>query len=292
MNSMTGFGSASRRDRRVGIEVEARSVNHRFLSLKQSVPEGLGRFEPEIDQLVRARVSRGSVTVTVSLKAADQENAALPALKAVRTCHRKLREMKKSLRIPGDVELRDLLAVPTLWSASNSQAEAAAHWPAVKRLVAEALDGLAAARAREGDRIARDLRGRVEAIEEHLDRVQERVPAAVQAYQKKLDDRIQAILSEKGLSSSQVDVVKEIALYADRCDISEEIQRLRAHVAEFRRILLLKGQIGRRMDFLVQEMGRETNTIASKGSDAEISSRAVHIKAELEKIREQVENVE
>ncbi len=292
MNSMTGFGSASRRDRKVDVEVEMRSVNHRFLSLKQGLPEGLTRHEPEIEQLVRSRVSRGSVTVSVSLRAAEEAGAAMPDLATLRRCHRRLKEIGKALAIPGEVELEDLLAVPTLWTNSGGPARAAGHWPAVRKLVARALEGLAAARAREGGKIARDLRARLDAIEGHVDRIQARVPVAVEAYQKKLDERVQALLAQKGLQGAQPDLAKEIALFADRCDISEEVQRLRAHVSEFRRVLPARGQLGRRLDFLTQEMGRETNTMASKGNDAEISSRAVQIKAELEKIKEQVENIE
>jgi len=162
----------------------------------------------------------------------------------------------------------------------------------VRPLVDEALDALAAARAREGAAIARALRAHLTAVEGHLRRVEERGPASLEAYRRKLDDRIQAILAQKGLEAAPVDVAKEVAMHADRCDVSEEIQRLKTHTAEFRKLTSSKGQIGRRLEFLTQEMGREANTIASKGNDAGISSAAVAIKAELEKIKEQAENLE
>lgn len=291
MNSMTGFGRAARRDRDVDVEVEMRSVNHRFLTLKQSLPEGMGRFEAELDELVRSRVGRGSVTLSVSLKARGDDGPALPDLKVVRAYYDRLKAIRKALGIKGEIEMEDLLAVPGLWS-NAVQAHEADHWPAVRKVAAQAVEALARARAREGEAIARDLRGRLDAIEGHLARVEARGPAALEAYQKKLDDRIQALLAQKGLEAARPDLVKEIALHADRCDISEEAQRLKTHVGEFRKILQDKGLIGRRLDFLSQEMVRETNTIASKGGDAEISSAAVAIKAELEKIKEQVENVE
>lgn len=291
MNSMTGYGRASRRDRKFDIEVEVRSVNHRFLALKQCLPEGLSRYEPEIEQAVRSRLDRGSLNLTVSVRTAADSRPALPDLKILRDCHRRLEQARKALRLPGAVEMRDLLAIPSLWSAPNAAA-APDLWPRVRPLVDEALDALAAARAREGAAIARALRGHLSAIEKHLRRVEERSPASLEAYRRKLDDRIQAILAQKGLEAAPVDVAKEVAMHADRCDVSEEIQRLKTHTEEFRKLTDSKGQIGRRLEFLTQEMGREANTIASKGNDAEISSAAVAIKAELEKIKEQAENLE
>jgi uncharacterized protein (TIGR00255 family) len=159
-------------------------------------------------------------------------------------------------------------------------------------LVGKALDQLVATRQREGAAIEKDLRARLDAVESCAARVRTRVPSVVEAYQKKLDERVRALLAQKGIEVAKADLAKEVAVYADRCDVSEEVQRLHAHVAEFRKVAASKGAIGRRLDFLTQEMGREANTIASKGNDAEVSAAAVEIKAELEKIKEQVENVE
>lgn len=289
---MTGFGSASRRGRGLDLEVEIRSVNHRFLSLKQNLPEGFGKAEGEIERLVRARIGRGSVTVSVSVKAASGPGAPLPDLATLRATARRLREIGKALGLKGDLTFSDLLSIPSLWSESRANGPAADLWPRIRPLVARAVDALAASRAREGAKIARDLQARLDAIEERLDRIQERAPEVVAAYERKLEERIRALLSQKGMDGARADVIKEVALHADRVDISEEIQRLRAHIGEFRKILGLKGQVGRRLDFLCQEMGRETNTILSKGNDTRISALGVEIKTEIEKIKEQVENVE
>jgi uncharacterized protein (TIGR00255 family) len=292
MNSMTGFGRASSRDRKFDIDVELRSVNHRFLSLKQSLPEELGRCEPEVEQMVRGTVVRGSVSLTVTVKSADSGRPRLPDLDALREVVTRLREVRKELKLKRDVELEDLLAVPTLWGSSNLEAPAEELWPRVKKLLAEALKALSAARAREGKAVEKDLRARLAAIEGRVEKVRERGPSIIEAYQKRLDERIQSLLRQKGLEVAKVDIVREVAIHADRCDVSEELQRLTAHIAEFRKILAGDGQVGRRLDFLTQEMGRETNTIASKGNDAAISACAVDMKAELEKIKEQVDNVE
>jgi uncharacterized protein (TIGR00255 family) len=289
---MTGFGSASQRDRRLDLEVEIRSVNHRYLTLKQNLPEELQRYEGEIEQLVRGRLARGSVSLRISLKSSDPSAPVLPDVRTLKAYAKRLREIQKDLGLKGDLEMEDLLAIPALWSNARAAEPAEDLWPRAKRLVAKALDALVATREREGAAIGRDLRGRLDTIEKRLVRVQERVPSVVETYQKRLDDRVRALLSQKGLDASKPDLAKEIALYADRCDVSEEIQRLRTHTGEFRKTLAGDGQLGRRLDFLTQEMGREANTIASKGNDAEISACAVDIKAELEKIKEQVENIE
>ena len=291
MNSMTGFGSASQRDRRMDIDVEVRSVNHRFLTLKQSLPDSLVRYEGEIEQMVRARLGRGSVTVSVSVKTPRDREPLLPDLTTFKAYAKQLRDVQKALGLKGEIRMEDLLAVPSLWSngASESSEEL---WPKVKKLLPKALDQLVESREREGEKISDTLQGHLETIEGRLGKVQARVPHVVEGYQKRLDDRIQQLLTQRGLEAAKVDIVKEVAVHADRCDTSEEIQRLRSHIGEFRKIIAQKGQLGRRLDFMTQEMGRETNTIASKANDGEIAASAVEMKAELEKIKEQVENVE
>jgi uncharacterized protein (TIGR00255 family) len=291
MNSMTGFGSASLRDRRMDIDVEVRSVNHRFLTLKQSLPDSLARYEGEIEQMVRGRLGRGSVTVTVSVKSARDAEPALPDLKTFKAYAKQLRDIQKALGLKGEITMEDLLAIPQLWSNGSGE-DAEDLWPKVKKLLPKALDELVAAREREGGKISDAFKSHLESIEARLAKVQARVPNVVEAYQKRLDDRIQQLLAQRGLEAAKLDIVKEVAVHSDRCDTSEEIQRLRAHIGEFRKIIAQKGQLGRRLDFMTQEMGRETNTIASKANDGEIAANAVEMKAELEKIKEQVENVE
>ncbi len=292
MNSMTGFGRASQRDRRFDVDVEVRSVNHRFLVLKQNLPEAFSRHEGELERVVRDRLGRGSVTVSVSVKATSDEGPALPDLKVLKATAKRLRAVQKALGLKGELALEDLLALPSLWSNGRAELPAEELFPRLKKLVEKALDALEATRAREGASIVKDFQARLEAVDGCAAKVAARTPAVVEAYQKKLDARVQALLAQKGLEVAKADLAKEVAVYADRCDISEECQRLAAHTAEFRKIIAGKGPVGRRLDFLTQEMGREANTIASKGNDAVISAAAVEIKAELEKIKEQVENVE
>jgi uncharacterized protein (TIGR00255 family) len=292
MNSMTGFGRAARRDRRIDIEVEARSVNHRFLSVKVSLPEGLGRYESEVERSVRRRLARGSVNVSVTLKSLEDEGVALPDAERVRRVYKRLDAIRKELGLKGEISLDTLLSLPPLWNGADAASRAAAEaWPAVKKLVEEAVEELADARSREGEAIRRDMLSRLDAIEESRRRIRERAPAVLEAYSRKLDERISGILASKGLDV-KADLAKEIALYADRIDVTEELQRLGQHVESFRKIVKTGGQIGRKLDFTIQEMVREINTLASKAADSEISALAVQVKSELEKLKEQAENIE
>ena len=273
------------------IDVEVRSVNHRFLTIKQSLPDSLGRSENEIEQMVRGKLGRGSVTVSVSVKTSREDGPSLPDLKTFKAAAKQLREIQKALGLKGEITMEDLLAIPSLWNNGLSE-PSEELWPKVKKLLGKALDQLVETREREGAKISDALQGHLQTIEGRLGKVQSRVPHVVDAYQKRLDDRIQQLLTQRGLEAAKMDIVKEVAIHADRCDTSEEIQRLKAHIGEFRKIIAQKGQVGRRLDFMTQEMGRETNTIASKANDGEIAASAVEMKAELEKIKEQVENVE
>ncbi|HZE98973.1 MAG TPA: YicC/YloC family endoribonuclease [Planctomycetota bacterium] len=288
---MTGFGSASLRERRMDIGVEVRSVNHRFLTIKISLPDALARRENEIEQLIRGRLGRGSVSVSVSVKTPRDADPSLPDLSTFQAVAKQLRDIQKALGLKGEIRMEDLLAVPSLWSNGSAESDEDL-WPRVKKLLPKALDELVETREREGKKIAGAFEQHLGNIEGRLGKVQSRVPAVVETYQKRLDDRIQQLLTQRGLEAAKLDIVKEVAIHADRCDTSEEIQRLRAHIGEFRKIAGQKGQLGRRLDFLTQEMGRETNTIASKANDGEIAACAVEMKADLEKIKEQVENVE
>ena len=227
----------------------------------------------------------------MSVKTGRSDGPALPDVATFKAVAKRLQEVRKALGMKDALELEDLLAIPSLWSNGRAAADKSL-WPKVKKLVPQALEALAETRTREGSKIARALKEHLAAIESQLDRVASRVPVVVEAYQKRLDERIRQLLDQKGIEAARPDIVKEVAIHADRCDTSEEIQRLRAHVGGFRKILAQAEPVGRRLDFLSQEMGREINTIASKGNDGEIAAAAVEMKAELEKIREQVENVE
>jgi len=289
---MTGYGRASRRGRGFDVEVEARSVNHRFLSLKVGLPEALSRFEGDIDRLVRSRMSRGSVNISVTLKNLSATGPE-PDLDRVKDLYSRLEKVRKKLGVKAETSLASLLSIPAMWTSDNTSNGQAGHaWEIAKPIVEKAIEDLEKARAGEGAEIRKDILARLDAIETAAAEIRGRAPGVLESYQRKLEERIRVLTEARGLQLAQTDLIKEIALYADKCDISEELQRLTAHVESFRKLVKVEGPIGRRLDFLTQEMVRETNTMASKGSDAAISSAAVLVKSELEKIKEQAENVE
>lgn len=291
MQSMTGFGSASGRDGEFDVTVEIRSVNHRFLSLKQSLPEGLSRYEGEVEKMLRDRVGRGSMTVSISMKSLRPAEATLPEAKVVKEYVKRLRAIQKAAGVKGDIEIGALLAVPQLWTASDNGTESQA-WPKVRELVGKAVEDLVRMREREGAAIRKDVEARLTRIQQLAGEVLKRAPSVLESYQRKLEERIGTLLQQRGIEAAKADVLREVAIYADKCDVSEELQRLTSHVDQFRKILASDGQIGRRLDFLTQEMVREANTLTAKSNDAQVSVHAVEIKAELEKIKEQAENIE
>ncbi|MHC4607419.1 MAG: YicC/YloC family endoribonuclease [Planctomycetota bacterium] len=292
MLSMTGHGSAVLRAEGLDVEVELRSVNHRFFNLKIILPGSLAAHERDVEQMVRGRIARGSVTLAVSLKQAARGGPALPDPKVIRSAYRRLRKVQKDLKIPGELTMEALLGLPHLWTGNGNDGRAARLWPRVRALIRKALEDHRRMRVREGKGIHRDISRRLKRIEDLTVRIRKFSASVPAHYQKRLLDRVNQLTAQHGPQVARADVAREVAVYADRCDISEELQRIRSHCRQFRKILGRPGQIGRKLDFLTQEMAREANTLAAKGGDSRISALAVEIKAEIEKIREQSENVE
>ena len=291
MLSMTGHGSAALRDRGLDVEVEIRSVNHRFLNLKQNLPSALSSHEGEVDQLLRGSVRRGSLMVSISAKQRSRPGVG-PDSKVLRTLFQKLRKTQKAAGIPGEITMETLLGLPNLWIPDARGNHLAERWPRIRKLLGEALRDHGRMRAREGKGIQQDLLRRLGTIDRQLKKVLARVPRVIAAHERKMLERINTLVRKHGLEIARPDLLKEIAIFADKSDISEEIQRLQSHCRQFRKFIRRPGQVGRKLDFLTQEMVRETNTLSAKSSDSVISTVAVEIKSELEKIKEQAENVE
>jgi len=290
---MTGFGSARRGARGLAVDVEVRSVNHRFLQVKSRLPSPWTGFEPEIEEEVRKRLERGSVYVNVAARHTAPERQLRLNLPLARRYADLLRTLGRSLRLDGSLGIEDLAALPGVLGAPEPDLrEMEQEFVAVRGALSGALSRLVAMREREGKALARDLDRRCAALEKGVGRVAKRAPAVVAAYREKLRRRLAELLEGAGTAPREEDLAREAALFADRCDVSEEITRLRAHLGEFRRTLRRPGAVGRTLDFLVQEIFRETNTIGSKAADAEIASEVVALKGELERVREQVQNVE
>ncbi|WP_246196666.1 YicC/YloC family endoribonuclease [Aquisphaera giovannonii] len=297
---MTGFGDARHQDPAWSIEVEVRTVNNRHLKLSTRISDPYAALEADLEHLVRQRIRRGAVQLSLRVdrpRRAEDYRLNLVALASYRDQLRAFgREGQGAGGAPGDgpgVALRDLLALPgVVEEAKGGACDPQQDWPAISRVVGEALDKLEAARAKEGRAMADELQAMGRAAEALLGRVADRGPLVVQSYQGRLTERIGALVRDHGVSIDAKDLIREVAILADRSDISEEIIRLRAHLSQFQEILRDSESAGRKLEFVVQEMGREANTIGSKANDVEISRHVFEIKGLLERIRELIQNVE
>jgi uncharacterized protein (TIGR00255 family) len=290
---MTGFGEARHQDPKWTVLVEMRTVNNRHFKLSAKISDEFAAMESALEQLVRERVKRGTVQVILRIDRPRRPEDYRLNLVALASYRDQLRGLQGSAAVTAPIDLSQLLSLPGVVEEVRTPGHSPnEEWPDVARVVAQALDALETARAREGRAMAAELTALGRSIGDHLGRIADRAPMVVQLYQKRITDRVQALVLEQGVTVEPKDLIREVAILADRCDISEEIVRLRAHLAQYAAIIEEPESSGRKLEFLVQEMGRETNTIGSKASDVEISRAVVDVKALLEKIRELVQNVE
>ncbi len=290
---MTGFGEARLQEPRWSIQVEIRTVNNRHFKLGAKISDPYSAFEPEIDRLIREKVRRGSVQISVRIDRPRKPEDYRLNLVALSSYRDQLQQLFASQGNGSGFDLAPLLALPGVVEEVRPAPTAPADdWPAIAGLVAQALDQLDSARSAEGAAMARELAAQAKIIETHLARVAERGPQVVSSYQARLCDRIQNLVRDQGVTIDAKDLIREVAILAERSDISEEIIRLRAHLVQFVETLEEPESAGRKLEFIVQEMGREANTIGSKANDVDISREVVEIKGALEKIRELIQNIE
>lgn len=289
--SMTGFGEARLQDDRWTVTVEVRAVNNRHLKLTIKVTDPYGVLEPEIERLVRETARRGTVTIQIRV-----ERPRRPEDYRINTVAlTSYRDQLQALGGPGGAEVPfgALLGLPGVIEERKPPTDDPHEdWPAFSGVVGEALRKFQAARAEEGRAMASELLALGESISTHLARIADRGPEVVAAYQKRIVERVQNQLQGQGVTIEPKDLIREVAIFAERADIAEEVVRLRAHLGQYHEVIDEPESSGRKLEFVVQEMGRETNTIGSKANDVEISRAVVEIKGTLEKIRELIQNVE
>jgi len=293
IRSMTGYGRAEGEvgSRRLAVEVKA--VNHRFLNFFAKLPPELQQLEPEILAMVKEHLQRGQVSVfAVWDGRGGGDGGVVVNAEAARQAAEALRQAARAAGLKDDVTLAHVLTIPAVTSPSGATLGAEALWEGAAPLFREALAGLDRLRLREGEDLSADIRSRLAALTQWTAEVEARRPSLVDEVRARLTKRVQELVQGLPVDVVGERVAVEVALFADRSDISEEIVRLRSHCEKFLELLTQGGVVGRKLDFLLQEMNRETNTIGSKASDAAIGRCVVEMKAELEKIREQVQNLE
>jgi uncharacterized protein (TIGR00255 family) len=293
MKSMTGYGrgEASRRGHKITAELS--SVNRRQSEISVSLPRALEALEPRVRDEINRRVARGRLNVKISWHTGENDAAARARINTplAKAYVRELSKLAQELKVSGTVTLDLLLRVPGVLEDEEDLADAEEFWRTVEQALSGALDALVKMREREGSHLAKDLRKRMAVMRQSVDRISKAAPRMVERYREQLRERIQSA----GLETPPPDderLMKEVVYFADRSDISEEITRLQSHFKQFDDLLKSGEPIGRTLDFLAQEMNREVNTLGSKANDSVISREVVVMKAELEKFREQVQNVE
>lgn len=292
IRSMTGFGDAQLAAETQIYHVEIRSVNNRYFKASIHLPDEFGFLEPDVDRLIRECITRGSVVLRLhrrdlSPNAAQEINAAamsryVEQMQVVRGKDETLViDLAKIALLPGVCQPREV-----------TETERESTWKLVSGLIETAVDRMLAMRATEGKALADDLLRHVTRIREHLTRVRERAPLVVQEYRDRLMARIQELLSSSNVRLAEQDLLKEVSIYAERSDISEEISRLAAHLDQVEECLSSREPAGRKLDFLSQELLREANTMGAKASDAQIARDIIEIKIAIDRVKEQVQNVE
>ncbi len=289
---MTGYGRGESAQHGFKVTIEVSSVNRKQTEIAVNLPRDLEVLEAQIRDQINRRVARGRLTVRVSVHAAASAAGKMRInTELAKAYARELSALAKSLRLAEAVTLDMLTRAPGVLQPAEEIREAEELWPATEKALNDALDILLKMREREGAHLARDLKSRITSLRAGVRRVQARAPQAVERYREQLLSRIKSAgLEAPGLEDERL--VKEIFYFADRSDISEELTRLQSHFQQFDDCVKSTEPVGRTLDFLSQEINREINTIGSKANDSEISREVVLLKAELEKFREQVQNVE
>lgn len=291
VTSMTGFGRAQEEVGGYNILVEVRSVNHRFFDFSSRISRGYGFLEEKLRSSLQARIARGKVDVSVELDAPDDADAEVQVNDSLAAGYlAALRGIQRRYGLPDDITVGTVARCPDLFTVRKKPADEEQVWKAVEPVLNEALIPFFAMREAEGKRLAQDMLGRAGTIIGTVEKIERRSPETVDEYRRKLKERIADMLGNAEVDEQRV--LTEAAVFADKVSVTEETVRLRSHIAQFTGMLESGGAIGRRLDFLVQEMNREANTIGSKCVDASIAHMVVDMKAEIEKIREQVQNIE
>jgi uncharacterized protein (TIGR00255 family) len=291
--SMTGFGDARAERDGTHYAVEIRSLNNRFFKAVIKLPESVSGLEPEIETLLREALGRGSITFILKMRS-DSPEAAYHINTAALTAYlEQLKQVRGIWTASAQIDLGSLMQLPGVCQEPRDDTdEIEKHGPVIRELTAQALVRVTAMRGREGQSLMTDLMKHTRLIGSHLSEIQKRAPAVIEDYHKRLLQRVNQLLSKAELQVSQLDLLREVAVFAERADISEEIQRLTSHLESFENSCRTGEHAGRKLDFITQEMLREANTIASKANDADIAKAIVEIKGAIDRLKEQVQNIE
>lgn len=291
IKSMTGFGRATKEIDGYVISVELKSVNHRYFEFNCRIPRQYGFIEDKMKSYVNSKVARGKIDCFVSIEALNTDSAEVVVNHTMASAYIKaLKELSSEYDLKEDFGTNSVSHYPDVLVVKKAEEDEEKLWSYVKEVATEAIDKFISMREVEGEKMKEDIYSRGQYILDAVSFVEKRSPETVKEYNSKLVERVHELLGDVSLDEGRI--LQEVAIYADKVAVAEETVRLRSHIEQLNNFLNSKEAIGRKMDFLVQEINRETNTIGSKANDVEIARKVVDIKAEIEKIREQIQNIE
>ena len=291
IKSMTGYGRSQMLVDGMNITVEVKSVNHRYFEFSSRLPRSYGFLDEKLKSFFMGKLTRGKMECYVQIETVEEPDTIIsvnhPLVKGYLDAYKELAE---TYGLENNIKVSDISRVSDIFSIRKQAADEDKIWAAVQTVAEEALNGFVSMREREGSRLRDDVLSRLETILENVSFIEERSPETVKEYNEKLLVRLRELLADTHIDEQRI--LTEAAIFADKIAVAEETVRLRSHISQMRTFLDSDEAVGKKMDFLIQEFNREANTIGSKAQDVEIARRVVAVKAEIEKIREQIQNIE
>ena len=291
VKSMTGFGRFEIEENNRRFTVEMKAVNHRYLEFTVKMPKKLNAFENAIRTLVKEYAERGKVDMFITYEDLSEENVTIKYNHDVAATYLKyLRSMQSEFGLDDDVRVSTLSRYPEVFTMEENEEDEEEIWKTLEKAVRGACEGFVQTRSAEGENLKNDLISKLDTMLTYVDFIEERSPKIVEEYRERLYTKVQELLGDSKVDESRL--LTEVTLFADKICVDEELVRLRSHVNAVKDTLLKGGPVGRKLDFLAQEMNRESNTILSKTTDIEISNMGINLKTDIEKVREQIQNLE
>lgn len=292
IKSMTGYGKGESADEQYRFKVEMKSVNHRYSDISIRMPRHISYLEEKVKKIMKEKIHRGKVDVYINLEYIDDSSIEVKVDMTLAMAYKEaLENIKDELGLSDEVRLNNILNMPEVVKTDKKELDEDLVWNVLKEAVDISVENMVNMRIAEGNELKSDLLDKLQNIEDTVVEIEKRSPTVVKEYKEKLEERINNILDD-GITLDEEKLSIEVAFFADKSSIDEELVRLSSHIKQFRSILDEDEPVGRKLDFLIQELNREVNTIGSKANDTEISKDVVNVKSEIEKIREQVQNIE
>lgn len=291
IKSMTGFGRAEYSDAKRKITVEIKAVNHRYLDCNIKLPKKLGFFEASVRTVLKDYIQRGKVDVFVSYEEYTEETYNLKYNHDIAATYLKyLTEMAEEFGVENDVRVSTLSRYPEVFSLEEADVNEEEIWGDLEQVLRQALEAFSATRIKEGENLKKDLCDKIDVMLSYVAEIEKRAPEIIEEYKKKLCDKVSELLADSNIDEARI--LGEVTIFADKICIDEEIVRLKSHFEHTKSTLEEGGSVGRKLDFIAQEMNREANTILSKSNDLLTSDIAINLKTDIEKVREQIQNLE